>query len=148
MAGDVRHRSDQHLADDRVVLGPCAVGDVPGAESAKRRDDRVEVAQRLSQEDQRGEQHALLSAEIGRGEHRFDRGSDGEQPRVEGVHQRFAVGSDQVEARFEHVQFERHAASFRDSAPPRKDPNRRTFGGFPHIARRISVDTPLRSETT
>jgi carnitine 3-dehydrogenase / betainyl-CoA thioesterase len=108
-SGHLRHRGDEHLADHGIVLGPGAVGDVAGAELAQRRHDRVEVAQRIAQEDQRGEQHALLAAQIGAGEQRLRRRSGGEQPRVEDVHQLVASGGDQVEARFERFQIEVHA---------------------------------------
>src|SRR5262245_41232157 len=49
VAGDLRQRRDQHLADDHVVLGLRAVRDVPCAKGLQLRHDRIEVAQRLAQ---------------------------------------------------------------------------------------------------
>ena len=92
-----------------IVAGLGAVGDVAGAELAQLRQDRVEVAQRLAQEDERAEQHGLLPAQVGAGEERLDGRGSREQPRVERVHQLVAAGGDEVEARLEGVEIEGHA---------------------------------------
>src|SRR5919197_2034207 len=64
----------QDAADDRVVLGTRAVGDVAGTELAQLRDDGIEVARRLPEEDQRAQQHRLLLIEVGPGEERLHGG--------------------------------------------------------------------------
>ena len=60
LAGDLGHRGDQHRPDDGIVLRLRAVRDMPGAELAQLRNDRVEVAKRLAQQDERAEEHRLL----------------------------------------------------------------------------------------
>ena len=70
-----------------------------GAELAELRRDRIEVAQRLAQEDERAEQHRLLPPHVV-GEERPHRRRYREEARVELVHQRVAVAGDEVEARF------------------------------------------------
>jgi saccharopine dehydrogenase-like NADP-dependent oxidoreductase len=52
-------------AHDRIVVGLGAIGDVAGTKLAQLGDERVEVAQRLAQQDERGEQHGPLPAEVG-----------------------------------------------------------------------------------
>jgi hypothetical protein len=86
---------------------------VAGAERVQRRQHGLEVAQRLAQQHERGEEHRLLAAHVGAGEQRLDRRRGLEQARVEDVHQLVAVRGDEVEAGFESVKV--HAESF----PPR-----------------------------
>ena len=108
-AGDLRHRGDQHLTHDGIVLRPRTVGDMPGAELAQLRHDRVEVAQRLAEQDERAEQHRLLTLRIDAGKQRLHSRRCGEEPRVEDVHQLVAARSDEVEARLEGFQVHLHS---------------------------------------
>ena len=133
-AGDLRHRGDQDRADDRVVRGLGAVGDVARAELAELRHDRVEVAQRLAQEHERAEQHALLALEIGAREQRLHRGRGGEQPRVEDVHQLVAARRDEVEAGFERIEV--HG-----------EDRRRAVGGYSRRATQISSHGHCRAHS-
>ena len=108
LAGDLGHRGDQHRPDDGIVLRLRAVRDMPGAELAQLRNDRVEVAKRLAQQDERAEEHRLLPLQVRVREQRLHRGSSCEEPGVEDVHQLVAAWSDEVEARLECVKVEAH----------------------------------------
>ena len=99
--------------------GSGGLGAISGVAAPRSRSvghDRVEVAQRLAQEDERAEQHRLLAAQVGPSEQgrppgRWRRGGP-----VEGVHQLVAARADKVEARFEAS---RSRASGNQTAPRR-----------------------------
>jgi hypothetical protein len=87
-----------------------AVGDVPCAELAQLRRDRVEVAERLAEQHERAQQHRLLPAHVV-GEERPHRGRGLEQAGIELVHQLVAARREQVEAGLQSVQVEAHLVS-------------------------------------
>ena len=140
VAGDRSHRGDQHRADDRVMLGPCAVRDVARAELAQLRDDRVEVAKRLAKQHERAEEHRLLPLHVV-GEERAHGGRRREQARVELVHQLVAARRDEVEARLECLQVEAHlSGSFASGMSTASRRARRHAMGLP--GRTPSVSRP------
>src|SRR5262249_4265259 len=71
-----------------------------------------EVTQRVPEQHEGSEQHALLTLEVGAGEERADRRGHGEEPLVEHVHELVAARGDLVEADFERIDVEVHDVLF------------------------------------
>jgi hypothetical protein len=109
------------------------------AERAQRRDDRVEVAKRLAQEDERAQQHRLLAGEVGVAEQGPDGRGGREEPRVEDVHQLLASRRDEIEGCLEGLQIELHEGRFAAAACSRKRRDRRRPAGQPPVARWLSA---------
>jgi hypothetical protein len=84
---------------------------VAGAELAKLRHDRVEVAQRLAQHHERREEHRLLVAHVGMREQRLDGRRGAEQTPVEDLGELVPARGDQVEAGFKSVDVKGHRRS-------------------------------------